>query len=168
MYCAEVWTILLCPRLSNENLVKSADTQLYEKLNLNLCKYLLGVRRNTSNVASRGELGRYPPILDFLLQSYCFKSRISSSNIGLVSDAYAESLTLGPSSWANLLGSMHERLSCFDSGRYYKHDMFLQLYDRRWLDKLNKNDTVVNPDTSRKDGNKLDTLKQGSRKCFGA
>ena len=159
MYCAEVWTILLCPRLSNENLIKSADAQLYEKLNLNLCKYLLGVRRNTSNIASRGELGRYPLILDFLLQSYCFKSRISSSNIGLASDAYAESLTLGPSSWANLLGSMHERLSCFDSGRYYKHDMFLQLYDRRWLDKMNKNDTVVNPDTSRKDGNKLDTLK---------
>ena len=139
MYCSEVWTILVNSRLSDSSLLADADSQIYESLNLTLCKYLLGVRRNTSNIASRGELGRYPLLCDSLLQTYCFKSRISSCP-GLVNDAYEESLKLSEKSWANLLKTLPQKLSCFDDHGYFKDELLKALYRSHWLTKLYKHE----------------------------
>ena len=38
-----------------------------EKLNIHMCKYVLGVGKRTSNIATYGELGRYPLYIDTVL-----------------------------------------------------------------------------------------------------
>ena len=38
-----------------------------EKLNFHMCKYVLGVGKKTSNIATYGELSRYPFYIDTVL-----------------------------------------------------------------------------------------------------
>ena len=57
------------------------DKQLYEKLNVKLCKYILGVGKHATNAAVLGELGRYPMTLKFLTQGIKFWDRIRSENV---------------------------------------------------------------------------------------
>ena len=38
-----------------------------EKLNIHMCKYVLRVGKRTSNIATYGELGRYPLYIDTVL-----------------------------------------------------------------------------------------------------
>ena len=47
-----------------------------ERLNISLCKHLLGVKRQTSNVASLLEMGRYPLYIDAAKQ--CIKIGLES------------------------------------------------------------------------------------------
>jgi hypothetical protein len=63
-YGAEIWGAFLkyLPKifdLDNINYNKCDDT-CFEKLDLRFSKSILGVKRNTSNIGTRGELGRYP------------------------------------------------------------------------------------------------------------
>ena len=145
MYNCEVWTILTNKKLEDKNLITSSDKAIFETLNLNMCKYLLGVRKNASNLASRGEIGRYPLLLDFLRHSYNFRDRISQMDGSLVKDAFMESSNLGPSSWANLLKDLPAKLSCFNSDSSLNVAKLHQLYSNCWLKSLN-------------DSEKLDTL----------
>ena len=57
LYGCEAWAITSSPRLSLENFFKTADSVPYERLNLMMCKSLLGVHKKATNLASRGELG---------------------------------------------------------------------------------------------------------------
>ena len=70
-------------------------------------------------------------------------------------------MTLGPKSWANRLNSLPERLSSFDNSNYFKEDLLKSLYDRLWLDALNKKSKKPSSiiDKPESDHNKLDTLK---------
>ena len=63
-------------RFFNSNkLCKSKEKTLHdmfvssplEKLNIHMCKYVLGVGKRTSNIATYGELGRYPLYIDKVL-----------------------------------------------------------------------------------------------------
>ena len=143
MYNCEVWSILCYKKLCDANLVDVCDKAIFEQLNLNMCKYLLGIRKNASNLAARGELGRYPLLLDFLRHSFNFRDRISQLPYSRVYDAFVESKNLGPSSWANQLDALPTKLSCFDSNISTKTNTFSpaklhQLYAKSWLDAINK------------------------------
>ena len=68
------------------------DKQPYEKLNVKLCKYSLGVGKHATNAAVLGELGRYPLTLIFFTQSIKFFDRIRSETFtGLAKDSFKES-----------------------------------------------------------------------------
>ena len=45
------------------------DKAPFEKLDLRFCKSLLGIHKKSSNIATRGELGRYPIIIHILILS---------------------------------------------------------------------------------------------------
>ena len=65
-YAIEVWgpTSFDSRKLFDENSFKHAlEAPYIEKLNVKLCKYVLGVSRKSCNDAVRGELGRYPLVL---------------------------------------------------------------------------------------------------------
>ena len=135
MYCCEVFTILSCPRLDNNNLYSLCDKVLYENLNLSMCKYLLGIRKNSSNVAARGELGRSPLLLDFLHHTFKYRDRVSEPSNSLVYEAYRESTKCNTTSWANLLNQLPSRLDCFDESSF-SITMLRQMYEKSWRDQL--------------------------------
>ena len=70
-YGAEIW-------IGDYNIKeKTLDTLPFEKIHNRFCKYLLGVHKKASNLASRIELGR-EPILNFICsQAFKYYSRLS-------------------------------------------------------------------------------------------
>ena len=65
-YAVEVWGPFLLNKskcAKSCSLKSTLEHQVLEKLNLHLCKYLLGVSRKSTNDAVRGEMGRLPILL---------------------------------------------------------------------------------------------------------
>ena len=60
LYCSDFWGCF--------NIASTIKNPV-EKLNTTLCKYILGVKRQTSNIACKLELGRYPLHLDAIKSS---------------------------------------------------------------------------------------------------
>ncbi|WP_143213454.1 hypothetical protein, partial [Acinetobacter baumannii] len=56
--------------------LKNIDITPFEQMHLKFCKFILGIRRNASNVGSRAELGRYPIFHDILLSMLTFWTRL--------------------------------------------------------------------------------------------
>ena len=54
LYSSEIWGAYI------DNDYFKWDKTVIEKTHLKFCKLYLGVNRKASNLASRGELGRYP------------------------------------------------------------------------------------------------------------
>ena len=74
-----------------------------EKLHTKLCKILLGVGQNTSNLASRSELGRYPIMITMLANMITYKSQLEKAeSSNLIKDSYNDDILLdsyGLSNW---------------------------------------------------------------------
>ena len=64
---------------NSENIMAKCNDYPAESLNIKFCKYLLGVHKFSMNNAIRGELGRYPIVLNVLNNSVRFYKRIFSS-----------------------------------------------------------------------------------------
>lgn len=69
LYGSEVWGPYYAADLSEENIISKSEALPAEKILLRYCKFLLGVRRNSSNQAVRGELGQYGLLSTILPQS---------------------------------------------------------------------------------------------------
>ena len=75
LYDSELWSVFninMCRNgihPSDFSLEKHYDDFLPEKIHSRFCKFILGVGKYTSNIASKAELGRYPLIIFALLQS---------------------------------------------------------------------------------------------------
>ena len=77
LYNSEVWgselpsflqtEILKDDTISQEKYIKFLNVTPYEQLHLKFCKMLLGVKKNTSNLGCRAELGRFPLILEIYI-----------------------------------------------------------------------------------------------------
>ena len=84
-YSGAIWGPLCTGKNFNVFDLNFYDKAPLEKLNVKLCKYLLGVNKFSVNHAVRGELGRYPMLINVLDMSTKFKKRILSlSNDSLV------------------------------------------------------------------------------------
>ena len=59
-YASEVWGPTYLKKLDKADFRVLCDTHVVEKLNVKLCKYLLGVNKKSVNSAVLGELGRLP------------------------------------------------------------------------------------------------------------
>lgn len=77
-YAAEVWGPLAAHNINKKDFKTICDSINVEKLNIKLCKYLLGVNRKSVNDAVRGELGRYPLLITILGHSMKYWSRCES------------------------------------------------------------------------------------------
>ena len=77
-YCGSIWGVLCTGKNTDVYDINFYDKPPLEKLNIKLCKYLLGVNKFSVNHAVRGELGRYPMLIDVLKMCTKFKSRVSS------------------------------------------------------------------------------------------
>ena len=141
LYGCEAWTIFHSPKLSKINFVKQADDVIYERLNLKFCRSILGVHKKATNLAARGELGRYPLLLSALDLSMRYLSRVhflSHKNTRitpLICDAYIEALKDSPKpSWAILLKNLPAKLeipmNLFDLKSLHR------MYDRLWASEL--------------------------------
>ena len=70
MYCTEVVGFFNSNRLWKSKVKTLCDMYVnspLEKLNIHMCKYVLGVGKKTSNIAVHGELCRYPLYIDTVL-----------------------------------------------------------------------------------------------------
>ena len=71
-YASEVWGSFIKAKHQAFNVRSDKyglfDKHCFEKLELKFCKAILGVHKKTSNVAVRGELGRYPTLIYILKQ----------------------------------------------------------------------------------------------------
>ena len=79
-----------------------------EKLHLKFCIYTLGVSSRATNLAVRGETGRYPLLLQILTNMLKCLMHIKSSKNDLLTEAFrlSENLTSsGIDSWVNSMKS---------------------------------------------------------------
>ena len=75
-----------------------------EKLRLKFCKYILGFNSRATNLAVRGETGRYPLLLQILANMFKYLMYIKSSKNDLLTETFQLSENLSSSgidSWVN-------------------------------------------------------------------
>ena len=88
MYNSEIWymdfyeKIIKSLNLSNNNpkfdIISLIDTSFIEKTNLKFCKFVLGLSKQSVNVAARAELTQYPLDTFVKMQSIKYFVRLSS------------------------------------------------------------------------------------------
>jgi hypothetical protein len=91
LYGCEIWGIFpIGPRQSNKSLIEILKNLPADNLDIKSCKFILGVHKKASNIAVRGELGRYPLYIDTLLHIVTFWKRLTKmEENSLLHKAYA-------------------------------------------------------------------------------
>ena len=129
------------------------DKSELEKVNLKLCKYILGVGRYSTNLAVKGDLGRFPLLINMLSLSvkYWMRTSLLETN-ALVKLSYLDSICNykeGSNDWS---GKIHKLLNLCElsdlwenqglfSGNFYHKSCKTQLekmYTQYWLEQINK------------------------------
>ena len=80
-YGGVVWGPLYARKITEKNLMSTCNDMPIERMNVKLCKYLLGVHRKSTNDAVRGELGRFPLLITILNHSFQYFRKIEKSTI---------------------------------------------------------------------------------------
>ena len=88
------------------------DKTPFEKVQLNFCKFLLGIKKSASNIAARAELGCLP-IENFIVsQSLLYLARLHTENINpLLKEAFLLTKSLdcaGTYSWYTYIKNIHK------------------------------------------------------------
>ena len=65
-YGGVVWGPIYARKFNIQNFMDICNNSPIERLNVKMCKYLLGVHRKSTNDAVRGELGRFPLLITIL------------------------------------------------------------------------------------------------------
>ncbi len=105
MYGSQVWGQQLLSYISKPDFGKF-DKLPFEQIQNKLCKYSLSVRKNTSNIATRAELGRYPVLLNIAVLAVKYWSTILDNPQKLVFRAYQEEKRLdemGHKTWVTFI-----------------------------------------------------------------
>ena len=131
-YAGVVWGPLYAHKITYDNFFTLCNDSPIEKINVKLCKYLLGVHKKSTNNAVRGELGRYPILINVLEHSSRYYHRIFSVNKrdSLVNISCMDSEVCSiTKSWVSIMDRLHDMFS----RNSIKTDMF-QLYKQKWED----------------------------------
>ena len=75
MYGCEVWGPLALRKVFKMDFKSLCDSLYVEKLNITLCKYVLGVDKYATNAAVTGECGRHPVAIRLILHCYNYWKR---------------------------------------------------------------------------------------------
>ena len=128
-YGIEAWGPFLLDenKFDNLNSLKSMfEFMPIERLNIKICKYILGVSRKSSNDAVRGELGRYPLLLTAILRWLRFTARCYSLPANNLLKLSLPKLTEFPSAtqhtWAFNIKSLFTSF-LYDKGLVFSSDM---------------------------------------------
>ena len=90
-YSCEIWCL---PTNKYKIDFKSIDNFEIEKVHLKFCKYILGVSKRASNLATMGELGRYPLMINCIVKVYKYLHHvITKDRETLLYQAYIENLS---------------------------------------------------------------------------
>ena len=108
MYGSEIWGYFPSQKLINndEYFYKLCSDNPIEKLHIKFCKYLLGVKKRSTNIAVTGELGRYPLFLEIIFNMIKYWIRLKSSDNILLKGAFSVSQALcneGKQSWVDCI-----------------------------------------------------------------
>jgi hypothetical protein len=106
-YGSEVWAPYLFKNLKETNFQSLCDSAPIEKINVKLCKYILGVNRKSTNAAVKAELGQFPLSIKAMQLSFKYWNRLCAlDSDSLVKKAYLENLLIehkNHSSWSKCL-----------------------------------------------------------------
>ena len=99
---------VIAKHIDNNTLYDISNNSPIERLNLKLCKFLLGVHRKSTNAAVRGELGRYPLLISIINNAKNYHERILSlENDSLVKLSCNDQVISGnDASWSCLMNKM--------------------------------------------------------------
>ena len=126
--------------------------RLVEKLNVKLCKYVLGVGKHATNAAVTGEVGRYPIALKLIRHSYNYWNRLNAlPENSIVRNSHIDSLLIEKHSPSerNWSTCMRHILSKFDQNLDWgkqicylsPHELqscMCSDYEELWLNFINK------------------------------
>jgi hypothetical protein len=88
LYSSEVWGMFnMASKLKtskNDLIYDLYNDHKIEKLNLNLCKSILGVGSKASNLTMVGELGRYPLYIDIVISMIKYWIRLHEDKINCI------------------------------------------------------------------------------------
>jgi exonuclease III len=116
LYGSQVWGQQLLPHIMKADF-GSLDRLPFEQIQNKLCKYSLAVRKNSSNIATRAELGRYPLLLNISLLAVKYWVTILSNPQKLVFKAYQEEKLLdemGHKTWVSFVKAILSRCGLID------------------------------------------------------
>ncbi len=77
-YASEIWAVNNHRKRDGFSMDLECDRSPFEKINLRFCKQLLGVHSKASNMAVRGELGRYPIMCTIVISMVKYFVRLRS------------------------------------------------------------------------------------------
>ena len=115
-----------------------------DKLNLSFCKSILGVSKKATNLAVLGELGRYPLILDSILNVMKFYQHLEKSDNKLLFNALQESININKGktfSWYTFVEKMAQA-SGINPTSFKVADikkMLKSKYEAHWKKQINQN-----------------------------
>ena len=151
-YGCEVWCPFYLHQIKESNFNDLCEKFPIEKLNIKFCKYLLGVHWKASNLAVRGELGKFPLIIDCFFHSLRFWSRnCNLSTDSIVKKSYLDAI-MSKSPHKHWLGSIHRVLCHFGFSSLWENQYFMSgdnyctpvkqimenAYIKNWRDRLTK------------------------------
>lgn len=111
LYGSQVWGQQLLPYFSKCDFGR-IDRLPFEQIQNKLCKYTLSVGKNSSNIATRAELGRYPLVLNIALLTVKYWCTILNNPQKLAFKAYQEEKRLdamGHRSWVTFVKAILSR-----------------------------------------------------------
>ena len=129
-YASVVLGPLYAKQMSNENLFDVCNNSPIEKLNLKLCKYLLGVHTRSTNDAVRGELGRNPLLINIINLASRYYDRVNSlGNESLVKLSCTDPLlSTYNDSWPSVMNRIYQN---FNGSLSFKARLE-QIYCEHW------------------------------------
>ena len=137
-YAGVVWGPTYMNKLTPTNFKKLTENVIVEKINIKLCKYVLGVNKFAANDAVRGELGRFPLLINILNQSINYKKRINAmSSETLVKKSCLEAINSHPNfkiQWTHIADNLFEY---FDTGHSSVLQQLKNEYCKMWHQEIN-------------------------------
>ena len=134
-YGGVVWGPLYAQKANLTNLFNVCNDSSIEKLNVKMCKYLLGVHRKSTNDAVIRQLVRFLILINILNHSYRYYNRIENISVpSLVKHSCLDKdLWSLSSSW---YCSMKRLITLFNQSRSFLCDM-QNIYRNSWREKIN-------------------------------
>lgn len=160
MYGAEVTGMFNCNRLYKSNNKTIRDmyaNSCIEKLNIHMCKYILGVGKRSSNIATYGELGRYPLYIDMVIALIRYWLRLNKESVtdNLLKDALQDNYDMMQTNrncWLNcvymilkefnLLAFFHNPQSMTKRHIFDIKKLLQKQFVKCWSAELNKSDKL--------------------------
>ena len=130
-YSSVIWGPLYAKSMNEENLYDICNNSPIERLNLKLCKFLLGVHSKSTNAAVRGETGRYPLLINVLNLSNRYYGRVRSLDCNTLvkiscTDQSIQNLN---SSWPRVMDNMQMNFH----GAMPLKEVLKKRYHEKWV-----------------------------------